>query len=406
MGLQGMLDALKVVELGQGVSAAFCAKLFADLGAEVIKVEAPEGDILRRRPPFANDEPALERSGLYAYVNTNKLGVTLDVSSHRGREILTELIRNADILVENNAPAWMAAAKLDYGHLQTVSPSLIMTSITPFGQDGPWRDYLGNDFIVQHTSGIAYSNGARAKDLEAEPPIVIPGYLGEFVGGLAAASATMCALFGQRMNGQGAHVDVALQEVLAMHLQVDLAHVTYAGNVPSRSAEAAPPIAYVGQQPTADGYIDYVVRTDEHWRKMLEVFGNPEWSKNELFADMRGRSQYWDALEPLIQQETRRFPKEQLFRESQERGVSAAAVNTVADAANAEHFQDRSSFAEFEHPVIGRVSCPGAPIRFGGDFWRIQRPAPLLGQHNREIYGQRLGYSDEDLITLYEARVI
>ena len=384
------------------MAASFCTKMFADLGAEVIKVEPPEGDVLRQRGPFANDEPGPERSGLFAYLNTSKLGVTLDVRSERGREIFDELMRNADIFVEQNSPAWLAAAELDYEHLQSAHPSLVMTSITPFGQDGPWRDYLGSDFIVQHTSGIAFHNGARAKDLEAEPPIVLPGYAGEFVGGLAAASATMCALFGE----QGAHVDVALQEALAMHLQVDMARVTYTGEVPSRSASAIPPVPYVGQQPTADGYIDYVVRTQEQWRRFLKVLGDPEWSENELFAEMRGRSEHWDALEPLIQQETHRFPKEQLFRESQAQGVSAAAVNTVADAAQAAHFQDRGSFAEFEHPVIGRVQCPGAPIGFGGDVWHIRRPAPLLGQHNREIYGGRLGYSDEELATLSGAGVV
>ena len=401
-----MFDDLKVVELGQGVSAAFCAKLFADLGAEVIKVEPPEGDVLRRRGPFADDEPGPERSGLFAYVNTSKLGVTLDVRSDRGREIFSDLIRNADILIENNSPAWMTAAALRYDDLREQHPSLIMTSITPFGQDGPWRDYLGNDFIVQHTSGIAFHNGARVKDTEAEPPIVIPGYMGEFAGGLAAAAGTMCAFFGRTVDGRGAHVDVALQEALAMHLQVDLARVTYAGQVPSRSASAIPPVPYVGQQPTADGHIDFVVRTQEQWRTMLEVLGNPEWGENELFATLKSRSQYWEALEPLIQQETRRFPKEQLFRESQAKGVSAAAVNSVADAAEAGHFEDRGSFAEFDHPVLGQLRCPGAPIGFGADVWRIRKSAPLLGQDNREVYGGRLGYSDDELTALAEAGVI
>ena len=406
MSSEGLFDDLRIIELGQGVSAAFCAKLFADLGAEVIKVEPPDGEIARRRGPFAGDEPGPERSGLFAYLNTSKYGVTLDAGSDKGREIFTELVTISDILIENNSPAWMAEAQLDYKHLQKSNPSLIMTSITPFGQDGPWRDYLGNDFIVQHTSGVAFHNGARVKDTEAQPPILIPGFMGEFAGGLAAASATMCALFGQMAGDEGAHVDVALQQALAMNLQVDVTRVTYADQVPSRSASAIPPVPFVGQQPAADGYIDYVVRTQEQWHNMLDVLGNPEWAKSELFATLKSRSQYWDALEPLIQQETRRFTKEHLFRESQAKGVSAAAVNTVADAAKAEHFQDRGSFAEFEHPVLGKLRCPGPPIRFDGDFWGIRRPAPLLGQHNAEIYSKRLGYQDKDLAALSKAGVI
>jgi crotonobetainyl-CoA:carnitine CoA-transferase CaiB-like acyl-CoA transferase len=396
-----MFDDLKIVELGQGVAAAYCTKLFADLGAEVVKVEPPEGDVLRRRGPFAGDEPGQERSGLFAYMNTSKLGVTLDVPEERGRALLLELLGDADVLVENNAPGWLRDAGLDYESLSAANADLVVTSITPFGQDGPWRDYLGNDFIVQQTSGVAFHNGARARDLEAEPPFVIPGYMAQVLSGMAAASATLCALYA----GDGAHVDVAMQEVLAMHLQLDVVWVTYGGQVPSRSADARPPIPYVAQQPVADGYIDFVVRTEGQWHKFLEVLENPEWGENELFRDMRSRSQYWDALEPLVQQETRRFKKQELFRRSQGHGVSAAAVNTVAEAAQAEHFADRRSFVELEHPVIGRTRCPGPPVRFAGDPWRL-RPAPLLGQHNREVFVERLGHSETELAALREAGVV
>jgi len=403
MSSDGLFSDLRLLELGQGVSAAYCTKLFADLGAEVIKVERPEGDVLRRRGPFAGDEPGVERSGLFAYVNTSKLGVTLDVGDERGRALLIELLRDADVLVENNAPGWLREAGLDYERLSAANPKLVVTSITPFGQDGPWRDYLGNDFIVQHTSGVAFHNGARARDLEAEPPFILPGYMAEVLSGMAAASATLCALFAE--DG-GAHVDIAMQEVLAMHLQLDVVWVTYGGQVPSRSVDAKPPIPYVAQQPAADGYIDFVVRTEGQWHKFLDVLDHPDWGANELFKDMRSRSQYWDALEPLVQQQTRRFKKQELFRRSQAHGVSAAAVNTVAEAAQAEHFADRGSFAEIDHPVIGRMRCPGAPVRFAGDAWRIRRPAPLLGEHNRAVFVERLGRSDEELAALREAGVV
>jgi crotonobetainyl-CoA:carnitine CoA-transferase CaiB-like acyl-CoA transferase len=400
-----MFEDLKIVELGQGASAAFCTKLFADLGAEVIKVEPPEGDILRRRPPFANDEPGPERSGLFAYVNTGKLGATLDVSGERGRKIFLQLVREADVLVENNAPAWMATAQLDYEHLRKVNPSLVMTSITPFGQDGPWRDWSANEFIAQHTGGVAYNNGAKAHDLEAEPPIALPGYLAEFLGGLVAASATLCALWARESTGEGSHVDVALQEALAMHLHLDLAWITFAGQPTSRTVGAQPAIAYVGQQPAADGHIDFVIRTEEQWRSFLEVLGHPDWAGNELFATMASRAQYWDALEPLVKEEISRWPKQELYRASQAKGVPAAPVNSVADAAQAGHFQDRGSFVGHDHSVIGRIRTPGAPIRFGVDAWRIRRPAPLLGEHNREVFG-RLGYSEGEIATLREAGVV
>lgn len=401
-----MLDDLTLIELGQGISAAFCTKLFADLGATVIKIEPPGGDPLRQCPPFAGDEPGTERSGLFAYVNTSKLGVTLDLTAPNGRNVLLDLLRQADALVENYPSAWMEGMGLAYPNLAAAYPKLIVTSITPFGQTGPWRDYAGNEFIAQHTSGVAYHNGARAQDLDAEPPFVLPGSMGDFAGGLAAAAATMCALFAREATGRGEHVDIALQEVLAMHEQVDLSHVTHTGTVPSRSASANPPIAYIGQQPTADGYIDLIVRTEEHWRNLLQVLGNPAWAENELFVDMPSRSRYWDALEPLVREETRKFRKEELFRKSQAHGVSAAPVHSIADAAEAGHFADRGSFAEFEHPVLGRVRCPGPPVRFGVGAWAIRRPAPLLGEHNDAVYGGRLGYSRAQIAELRASGVI
>jgi crotonobetainyl-CoA:carnitine CoA-transferase CaiB-like acyl-CoA transferase len=190
-----------------------------------------------------------------------------------------------------------------------------------------------------------------------------------------------------------------------MHLQVDCAHVAYADNVPGRAARAQPPIPYVGQQPVANGYIDFVVRTEDHWRRLLDVFGNPEWSANELFATMASRSQYWDALEPLIQQETQRFQKEELFRRSQARGVSAAAVYSVADAAASEHFAERGCFVEHEHPAIGTLRTPGPPVRFGAEGSRVRRAAPQLGEHNNEVFA-RIGLTAQDLYVLGEDGVV
>lgn len=400
-----MLDDLTILELGRGVGPAYCTKLFADLGADVVKIEPPEGDVLRHRGPFLNDEPGIERSGLFAYLNTSKRGVAFDVTKPLGHRVLLDLVRTADVLVENNAPAWLAAHEIDYERLRGINPRLVMTSITPFGQDGPWRDAPSNQFIAQHTSGVAYNNGQKARDLDAEPPIALPDELAEYLGGLAAASATMCAIWGRESTGEGAHVDVALQEALAMHLHLDLAWITFAGTPTSRAQGAQPAIQYIGQQQTADGYIDFVIRTEDQWRSFVEVLGNPEWAKNELFATTPSRAQYWDGLEPLVQQEVRRRPTDELFRASQSNGVPAAPVHTVAEAARAGHFADRHAFVEYDHATLGRTPCPNFPIRFGTDEARIRRPAPALGQHNDEILNL-LGYTKQQVTALRDEGVI
>jgi crotonobetainyl-CoA:carnitine CoA-transferase CaiB-like acyl-CoA transferase len=401
-----MFRDLTIIDLGDGIAPAYCGKLFADLGADVIKVEPPAGDPLRGRAPFAGDEPGPERSLAFAYVNTSKRGLTLDVTTGRGRELLLRLVAAADVVVEGRAPAWLEAHGLDYENLRDANERLIMTSITPFGQDGPWRDYAANDFIAQHTSGVAYNNGSKAPDLDAQPPFPLPGNSAEFLGGLAAASATMCAVIGREATGQGTHVDVAMQEALAMHLHLDLAWTTFAGTPISRATGAQPAIAYVSQQPCADGYIDFVIRTEEQWQNFLDVLGRPDWGDNPLFATGAGRAQYWDALEPLVQEELRKYPKAELYEKSQARGVPAAPVSTLVDAANEGHFADRQAFVDHEQPAIGTLRAPGPPVRFGADGWRIRRPAPALGEHNREVFVERLGLSDAELASLQAEGVI
>jgi crotonobetainyl-CoA:carnitine CoA-transferase CaiB-like acyl-CoA transferase len=388
---------LRIVELSRGVGAAFCSRLFADHGADVIAVEPPGGSTLRRRRPFAGDRPGRERSALWTYLNEGKRDVTLDVKQAQGRDLLFRILGDADVLVGDHEQAWSD----EYGLGSDRFPSLVVTSITPYGRTGPWQGHPGNDFTAQHASGLAYGNAARAKDLRAEPPFMIQGFAGEFAAGLAGASATMCALTGRRSTGAGAHVDVALQEVLAMHFQVDVAWASYGGRAPVRAASASPPIPYVGQQPVADGYVDIVVRTEGEWHKFLDVLGSPEWGKNELFADMAGRSRYYDALEPLIQEELGRFEKQRLFRQGQARGVSIAAVNTIADAAQSAHFAERRAFVMYG----GTFEAPGPPVRFpDGAFARA--PAPTLGQHNEGVYCEQLGLSKRDLVSLRQAGVI
>jgi crotonobetainyl-CoA:carnitine CoA-transferase CaiB-like acyl-CoA transferase len=400
-----IFDGLRVVELSGGVSAAFCARLFGDQGADVVTIEPPGGSPSRRRRPFVGDTPGRERSALFVYLNAGKRGVTLDVTQPQGREVLFRLLEGADVLIEDNAPLWMDQHDLRFEQLATRFPQLVVSSITPYGQTGPWREYPGSDFTAQHAGGLAYNNAARAKDLRAEPPFIIQGFAGEFAGGLAAASATMCALTQRRATGTGAHVDVALQEVLAMHFQVDVAWASYGGRAPVRAASASPPIPYVGQQPVADGYVDIVVRTEGEWHKFLEVLGNPEWGANELFADMAGRSQYYDALEPLIQGELTHFEKQRLFRDGQARGVSIAAINTIKEAAKAQHFAEREAFVTYEHSGTGEFRAPGPPVRFAGCASTV-RPAPLLGEHNGDVFCDRLGLSKRDLVSLRQAGVI
>ena len=209
------LSGLSVVELGGFIPAPYCTKLMADLGASVVKIEPPgSGDPARKYGPFPDDIPNIEKSLLFAYLNTNKKSVTLDVKNTTGKKILMELIRDADILVESNSPKSMQELGLDYESLSSENKGLIVTSITPFGQNGPYRDYKANDLVSFHIGGIGYPTPGDVDDPDTNPPLKAPGHQADIMAGATGASGSMSALFAREMTGTGQHVDVSEQEAL------------------------------------------------------------------------------------------------------------------------------------------------------------------------------------------------
>ncbi|MBM2827017.1 MAG: CoA transferase, partial [Dehalococcoidia bacterium] len=209
------LSHLKIVELGEFIAAPFCTKLMADLGAEVIKIESPGGgDSARSYGPFPGDIPHPEKSLLFAYLNTSKRGITLDVSHPSGRKVLLELLKEADVFVESNPPKVMGDLKLTYGVLSEVNPNLIVTSVSPFGQSGPYRDYKSTELVNFQMGGVGYATPGEVEDPDNHPPLKAPGHQGYVMAAYTAASATMCALFGRDLNGGGQHVDISQQEPL------------------------------------------------------------------------------------------------------------------------------------------------------------------------------------------------
>ena len=214
----GALSGLKVVEYASFVSGPYCARLLADAGAQVIKVEPPEGDEARRRGPFPDDTSDPNRSGLFMYLNINKKGVTLDLSRPEARDVFLDLLKDADVLVENNPPLIMREQGLDFPTLHALYPGLIVVSLTHFGQTGPYRDYRGDDLVATNMGGLAYSTPGlpdHVEDPMKEPPLKPATYLSDFVAGLVGAVATFLALFSRTRGGAGRQVDVSQQEAIA-----------------------------------------------------------------------------------------------------------------------------------------------------------------------------------------------
>jgi crotonobetainyl-CoA:carnitine CoA-transferase CaiB-like acyl-CoA transferase len=205
------LDGLKVLEYCQMISGPYCGKLLADLGAEVIKVEEPSvGDVARTRGPFPGDVTHPEKSGLFLYLNTNKLGITLNLGTASGRELFRRLAEQADVLLEDRPPGEMAKLGLDYASLSAINPRLIVTSITPFGQTGPYRDYKSYHLNLYHASGHSSFFYVAPRERRKEALVVAGGEVGDYDGGLSAAVATLAALFARLATGQGQHIDISL----------------------------------------------------------------------------------------------------------------------------------------------------------------------------------------------------
>lgn len=401
----GALSDLKIIELGDGVSAPFCAKQLATLGAEVIKVETPGiGDEARRRGPFLHDETHPEGSGLFLYLNSDKLGITLNLETQTGRSIFLELVKNTDILVENKLPKEMRRLGLTYETLQDINPRLIMTSITPFGQTGPYRDYKGSDLIGFHGGGLGSITPRPGAGLPDEGPLRMRGHFADLLGGLNAAGGTMCALFERDLSDRGQHLDISMQETIAMSVATNFANYSYQGHTVFREGSAPyQPVATIASK---DGFVDIQCMTEEQWQRLVELMGKPDWADMDIFQDVFARAENWDVLEPLITDWLMTKGKQEFYREAQAMGIPSAPVNTTADLVDSEHLAARQFFIDLDHPATGKLKFPGPFLRLSKTPAMMKQRAPFLGEHNEAIYCERFGYTRKDLAMMKKEGVI
>jgi len=397
------LEGVKVLELCQAVAGPYCTKLLADLGAEVVKIERPGGgDVARSLPPFFHDIPHPERSGLFLYLNTNKLGVTLNVATATGKDIFQELVKQADILVEDNPPQWMTKQGLDYESLQEINPRLIMTSITPFGQTGPYRDYKAYPLNVFHCGGEGYLTPGGVENV-GRPPLKVGGFLVEYDSGLSAAIAILAALYWRRKSGGGQRIDISKQESLMALNRLDMVRSANEGEVITRAKQGVP---YGGALPCKDGYTVFITWESVQWDRLVAFMENPEWANDDKFEDYADRVKHGELLNALLTEWLVNHTQEELYHEGQAAGVPFAMVYTSKDLVDSAHLKARGFFVEIDHPKTGKVKYPSAPYQFSETPWQVIRPAPLLGEHNEEIFVRRLGHRREELAKLGAAGVI
>jgi crotonobetainyl-CoA:carnitine CoA-transferase CaiB-like acyl-CoA transferase len=377
--MQG-LEGVRVLELGELVSAAYATKLMADLGADVVKIEPPEGDPARSRGPFPGDHPDPETSGLFLYLNANKRGVALDPREHAGA--LLAAVEWADILVHNHPPARITQLGIDYSRLSARNPRLVMCSITPFGLTGPHKDYNAYELTIVNAGGWAWLSPGASEHPEL-PPLKPFGHQTGFQAGAAAAMASLAAYSRAARTGRGEHIDLSAQEYIASILEQNFVHYTYAGNIASRLGKRL--LHPWGRFKCKDGEIFLLIGEDDQWRRFVDLMGNPEWAQMEIFQNGYLRAESADVLKMYIEEWTSGWNVADLFRAGQERRVCFSPVSSMADLSRQPQLRERGFFVEIGHSKAGALAYPGAPYKLGRQWWKSRRPAPMLGEHTREM---------------------
>ncbi len=398
------LSDLKVVEYAQMVSGPMCGKLFADMGAEVIKVEPPgAGDEARCHPPFAGDQPHPEKSGLFLYLNTSKKSITLDPTTPTGAILFKRLVEQADIVIENQPPGFMERIGLGYEVLRALNPGLILASVSPFGQSGPYRDWKGCDLVEWAMSLTGYNTPTLVVDPEKENPLRAPGRAADMIGATTAAAGAMFALFHREATGEGQWIDAPCWQAVTNTAKIEMAIYSYAGMPFSRLRASAP----AGLEPSRcrDGYVYVLWVVDAHFEALKELLGHPPALAADIFKDAGSRSQNDDIVRHIIQQELAKYDMEHLVREGQKLGLPIGPVHTVAQAAENPHLEAREAFVAIDHPVAGRFRYPRALVRMTATE-PAPRRAPMLGEHNAEIFLGRLGCSAEELTAMRTAGIV
>jgi crotonobetainyl-CoA:carnitine CoA-transferase CaiB-like acyl-CoA transferase len=377
----------------------------ADLGAKVIKIEKPgEGDPARNMGPFPNDIPHPEKSALFLHLNTNKKGITLNLNSSTGQKILRELVKDADILVESFKPGTMARWGLDFETLEKIKPGLVMASISNFGQYGPYRDFKLSDGVLYAMGGDMYSDGMYQRE-----PVKFAVNVALYEAGASATVGIMGAYYGSKYRGTGGqHVDISLMETLESSIDrrvTNLIAYQYCGQQMIRISmgELSFP---AGAYPCKDGYFG-LLATGMRWSGVAEMIGEPElekppWSTLEAQFDPNRRDEFYERWWfPYLYSRA----KLECWRKGQAAGLYCAPLNTTADIMQDQHLRERKFFIQIDHPVAGRVTYPGRPYILSETPWKVKRAAPLLGQHNEEVYGM-LEYTKQDLVVLRRQGII
>jgi benzylsuccinate CoA-transferase BbsE subunit len=405
--LPGALEGVRVLDLA-GPAGVYCGKLLADLGADVIRVEPPAGDASRQVEPYLEDKPSIEGSLFHWHFNANKRGITLDIGTRGGRRLFQRLVDLSQIVIETAKPGHLESIGLGYDALRAINPGVILVSITPFGQTGPYSSFDGGELISQASGGLLWMCGWPDR-----PPVMMGGRPVMHQASAEGAAAALIAFYAAEESGEGQHVDVSAQACMPMTLMTSVLdfYITGGRRQPRIGNRQARPLN--GMFACRDGYVDFRFRgRPGQWERfvawldsagMAEDLKEPRW----LDRDFRDEAESTQHINDVCQRFLMGYTREEAMDLGQRGGYEVGAVYSADDILRDPQLEARHFWVDVEHEDLGRTfRYPGGPYALSATPWRLRRRAPLLGEHNREVFGDLLGLADDEIAALNRARVI
>jgi CoA:oxalate CoA-transferase len=384
------LSGITVLDFGQVYQGPYATLLMATGGADVIKIEPPNGEPLRRRAP-----PGKSTTFPIAMLNSNKRAVTLNLKHARGKELLFRMAEKADVLLENFAPGVMDRLGVGFKVLHEINPRLVYASGTGYGLSGPDRDNLAMDLTIQAFSGIISVTGE-----DDRPPLKAGPAMVDFLSGIHLYAATVTALYERSVTGVGRLVEVAMEEAAYPTLTSQLEAYWRSGAVPARTGNASHGRVPINVYRAKDGYIAMNLAVEEHWHNLLAAMGREDLRDDRRYSSPAARVENRELVDGTIERWTQTLPKMEIFAIAKERRIPLAPVRNVDEVMQDRHMHERGFLDDIEHDELGAITVPTSPLRYHGSDRRTTSPSPKLGQHNEEIYGGWLGLSADEIAGL------
>jgi crotonobetainyl-CoA:carnitine CoA-transferase CaiB-like acyl-CoA transferase len=377
------LENIRVLDLSRFIAGPHCAMLLADMGADVIKVERPGGEDGRQIPPFVDGH------SVYTMVfNRNKRAVTVNTRAERGRELLKKLVRWADVVVENYRPGTMEKMGLGYEQLKELNPRIILTSISGFGQTGPYRDRALFDAVAQAMSGLMYRNGEPD-----DPPTFTGIFLADYLSGIYAAYGTVLALFHRERTGEGQLVDVASLDAMFSGMGLPAMGYLALNEVWPRTGRRDPYAAPSSVFEARDGYVYLHGGTQPMFKRLAPTIGRPELLEDPRFATWRNRMEHIEEIEEIVGSWVRQYSVEEVGAKLEEAGIPFSPVLDIPEVVTNPQLAARDMIVETEHSEAGRISVPGVTVKLSETPGSVRTAPPAIGEHNQEVFADLLGLS-------------